>query len=86
MENLPTLFIKPGCPWCDEVMDFLDEHGIAYKKANIAQDRNAQKEMERISRQGKVPTLDWHGDVLADFGVAELVPFLKAKEVKMEDS
>ena len=21
--SLPILYIKPGCPWCDEVIDFL---------------------------------------------------------------
>jgi len=25
--------------------------------------------------------MDWHGEVLADFGVDELIPFLKARGI-----
>ena len=43
-------------------------------------------EMERISGQTKAPVLDWHGKILADFGVEELKPFLQTQNVKFEDS
>jgi hypothetical protein len=42
--------------------------------------------MQKKSGQTKAPTLDWHGKILADFGVEELIPFLQAQNVKMEDS
>ena len=29
---------------------------------------------------------DWHGKILADFGLDELVPFLQQQNVKLEDS
>ncbi|MEJ6730692.1 MAG: hypothetical protein ACKVI3_05465 [Verrucomicrobiia bacterium] len=35
--------------------------------------------MKTLSGQTKAPVLDWNGDVLADFGAEELVPFLKAR-------
>lgn len=35
--------------------------------------------MVDLSGQTKAPTMDWHGEVLADFGVDELVPFLKKR-------
>jgi hypothetical protein len=38
-------------------------------------------EMEALSGQTKAPTMDWQGEVLADFGVEELVPFLQARGV-----
>ena len=34
-----------------------------------------------LSGQSKTPTMDWNGEVLADFGVDELVPFLKERGV-----
>lgn len=83
--DLPILYIKPACPWCQEAMGFLDEHGIPYRRVDV-QSPGARGEMERISGQGKVPTLDWHGEVLADFGLDELVPFLRSRNVKLEDS
>jgi hypothetical protein len=37
--------------------------------------------MVDLSGQSKAPTMDWAGEVLADFGVDELVPFLRARGV-----
>lgn len=84
--ELPLLYVKPGCPWCDQVIAFLGEHGIAYRELNVVADRAAAAEMQKKSGQPKVPTLDWHGKILADFGVEELVPFLRKQNVKLEDS
>lgn len=85
-EDLPLLYIKPGCPWCHEVSEFLDGHGIGHRELNVMEDSAAFEEMRRKSGQSRVPTLDWHGKILADFGVAELVPFLHQQNVELEDS
>lgn len=84
--DLPVLFLKPTCPWCVEVSDFLDEHGIPYRRVDVSHDVESRARMERLSGQSKVPTLDWHGDILADFGVEELVVFLRARNIPLEDS
>jgi glutaredoxin len=85
-ETLPILYIKPGCPWCDEVVDFLGDNGVSYREKDVIADADAFAEMRRISGQSKAPVLDWHGTILADFGVEELKPFLLKKNVKLEDS
>jgi glutaredoxin 3 len=85
-DDLPILYTKQGCPWCHEAVEFLDSHGISYKLREVTRDTSAMDEMRRKSGQTKAPTLDWHGDVLADFGVDELVPFLRKQNVKLEDS
>lgn len=79
MENERVLYLKSGCPWCTEVIDYLKRKGIAVKMVNVSGDREAMAEMVNLSGQSKAPTLDWDGEVLADFGVDELVPFLKGK-------
>ncbi|MCS6244460.1 MAG: glutathione S-transferase N-terminal domain-containing protein [Opitutus sp.] len=84
--TLPILYVKPGCPWCTEVVEFLTSHGIAYRERNVITDITARADMVKKSGQPKVPTLDWHGKILADFGVAELVPFLHAQGVELEES
>lgn len=84
--TLPILYVKTSCPWCSEVTEFLNEHGIGYLEKNVSDDAAARKEMLRLSGQGKAPVLDWHGKILADFGVDELVPFLRDRNVKLEDS
>ena len=76
--HLPILYIKRGCPWCDEVVEYLKRKNIEVQTFIVSSDREAMQEMVNLSGQSKAPTLDWHGEVLADFGVDELIPFLKA--------
>ena len=78
----PTLYIKPGCPWCDDAIDYLDSKGIRYKTVVVSGDRAAMQAMLDLSGQTKAPTMEWDGEVLADFGVEELIPFLKARGVE----
>jgi glutaredoxin 3 len=75
--SLPILYIKPGCPWCDEAVYHLNRKKVAVKTVVVSGNPEAMQEMVELSGQSKAPTLDWHGDVLADFGLDELIPFLK---------
>ncbi len=77
---LPILYIKPGCPWCTEVIGYLRKNGIAYQEADVIADPAARADMLRKSSQTKALTLDWHGKILADFGVDELKPFLERQQ------
>jgi len=79
--SLPILYIKPGCPWCDDVVDFLNRKRIEVETVIVSGNREAMREMVDLSGQSKAPTMDWHGDVLADFGVEELVPFLQKRGI-----
>lgn len=79
MENERVLYVKNGCPWCVEVEEYLAEKGIVVRRVVVSGNRDAMEEMVALSGQSKAPTLDWDGDVLADFGVDELVPFLKGR-------
>ncbi|WP_035615217.1 glutaredoxin domain-containing protein [Haloferula sp. BvORR071] len=81
MPELPILYIKPGCPWCEDVVTFLKKKKVAVKVSVVSGNPAAMKEMVELSGQTKAPTMDWHGEVLADFGVEELRPFLEEKGV-----
>ncbi len=81
MPDLPILYLKPGCPWCEDVVDFLKKKKIAVKNVIVSGNPDAMQEMIALSGQSKAPTMDWHGEVLADFGVEELIPFLKERGV-----
>jgi glutaredoxin 3 len=85
-KELPILYVKRGCPWCDEAIEFLDGHGVGYRLKEVNSDSAAYAEMQKKSGQTKAPTLDWNGKILADFGTDELVPFLRQQNVKLEDS
>lgn len=76
----PILYVKTGCPWCDDVLDYMDANQVSYKKVVVSGNPTAMKEMVELSGQSKAPTMDWDGEVLADFGVDELIPFLKSRQ------
>jgi monothiol glutaredoxin len=66
------LFIKPGCPWCDEAIEWLGARGIRYKTLDVISDRRAWDEMRRLTGQTRAPSIDVDGNILADFGADEL--------------
>ena len=74
--SLPILYIKPGCPWCEDVVAYLKKHEIDVETVIVSGNPEKMQEMIDLSGQSKAPTMNWHGTVLADFGVEELVPFL----------
>lgn len=71
------LFIKPGCPWCDEAIDWLDARKISYQTLNVTGDREARAEMLELTGQTKAPSIDVDGEILADFGADELEAWWK---------
>jgi glutaredoxin 3 len=79
--HLPILYIKRGCPWCDDVVAYLALKKIEVQTFLVSSDREAMQEMVALSGQSKAPTMDWHGEILADFGVDELVPFLAKRGI-----
>jgi glutaredoxin len=66
------LFIKPGCPWCDEAIEWLTGHGISFVTLDVIRDAAARAEMLALTRQTKAPSIDVDDHILADFGADEL--------------
>jgi glutaredoxin 3 len=58
-------------------MEYLDGHNIAYEKVDVRGNSGLMKQLRDLSGQEKTPTLQWNGDVLADFGVEQLEDFLR---------
>ena len=77
----PFLYLKSGCPWCDEAEDYLREHGIAYGSTDVLTDPASYEELKRLSGQTKAPTMRWGNEILADFGAEELDAFLRQRNV-----
>lgn len=74
------LFIKPGCPWCDEAIDWLDARRIKYQKLDVIGDAAARREMHDLTGQTKAPSIEVDGHILADFGADELAVWWKKME------
>ena len=41
----PILYIKIGCPWCEEVTDYLQAKKIAHDTVVVSGDREAMQRM-----------------------------------------
>ena len=74
-----NLYIKPGCGWCDEAVDWLEARGYVYGEINVYADAAAYAEMKRISGQTLCPTLAAGDEVLPDFDTDQLEQFLKER-------
>lgn len=72
MPDSIRLFVKPGCPWCDEATGWLDQKGIRYEVLDVIRDATARREMHELTGQSRAPSIDVDGHVLADFGADEL--------------
>ena len=51
-KQLPILYTKAGCPWCEEVVAFLDEHGVSYRLREVTADASALAEMQKLWNNG----------------------------------
>jgi glutaredoxin 3 len=70
------LFIKPGCPWCEETVEWLDAHGYEYQTLDVTGNASARAEMRELTGQTRAPSIELDGHVLADFGADELEEWL----------
>lgn len=75
------VYTKTGCPWCSDVLDFLDEHSIQFDERDVSDRQEYMQELVDKSGQDKAPTLDLDGEILADAGREEVEQFLKSKGV-----
>ena len=76
------LYVKAGCPWCHEAVDYLDEHGYKYQPIDVRRDPAAAARMKELSGQTLTPTLVIDDDLLLpDFDTGQLEKFLKENDL-----
>lgn len=81
-ENEPfKVYIKPGCPWCVDVIAYLEKGDYNFETIDVNADPEAFAKMQEISGQTSAPTMTVGDLLLADFGVEELVPFLEQNDL-----
>lgn len=77
-----NLFVKPGCPWCVDAVEWLQARGLAFREIDVFSEPGAYDRMRAISGQSLAPTLELSdGSVLPDFDVSQLERFLKEHAV-----
>lgn len=76
------VYIKPGCPWCVDVVAWLKKEGYRFELLDVTAHPDHFREMVALSGQGKAPTMTCGDLLLADFGVEEMIPFLEKHGIR----
>lgn len=63
-----TLYRLEGCPWCENVVDVLEELDLAFDSVWVDGLHSERDEVARVSGQRQVPVLvdDEHGVTMAE--------------------
>jgi len=76
------VYVKGGCPWCVEALEYLDRQGFEYEVRDVLADPESFARMRGISGQSLAPTLEFGDKVLADFDTGQLEAFLEAHGIE----
>ena len=74
------IFSTPTCSFCVTLKAFLTDHDVEFEEINVAEDKEAAKEMIEKSGQMGVPVLDIDGEIVVGFDKKRIVELLKIKE------
>lgn len=71
------IYTTPTCPYCMKAKDYFTKKGIKYTEYNVAQDREALREMIKISGGRSVPVIAAGDEVMIGFDQAKLEKILE---------
>ena len=73
----PILYVKQGCPWCEDALKYFSEVGLELELIDVRTDPSRMPELEKVSVQSKTPTLKNGDFIVADFDVDEFKQALR---------
>ena len=83
--NTPILYIKSGCPWCDDALSFFRSNNIRLETREVRSNKVFMDQMVKLSSQSKTPTFVLGDFIVADFDISEFkvalnqAPAIKAR-------
>ncbi len=66
------IYSTPTWPWCKRAKEYLSQKGISYTEHNVADNKDAAKEMIRKSGQMGVPVISIGDQVVMGFDQGRL--------------
>lgn len=75
------VYTKTGCPWCIEVLQFLEKYHIPFEEREVRSNQEYFDELVKKSGQEKTPTFDVDGEILADSDAGQIEEYLKKKGI-----
>ncbi len=67
MDKQVVVYSTPTCPYCRMAKDYLKQNNINFIDKNVAEDREAAKEMIERTGQRGVPVMDIDGKIIVGF-------------------
>ena len=67
-----VIYSTPTCPFCRRAKDYLSQKGISYVEHNVAEDKDAVKELIQKSGQMGVPVILVDDEVVVGFNQTTL--------------
>ena len=78
--SLPILYIKQGCPWCVDALEYFKQINLKLEVVDVIQNPSKMKDLMECSGQNKTPTLKNGNFVVKDFDIEEF------KQAMLENS
>ena len=69
--SLPILYIKQGCPWCVDALEYFKQISLKLEVVDVIQNPSKMKDLMEYSGQNKTPTLKNGNFVVKDFDIEE---------------
>ena len=69
--SLTILYIKQGCPWCVDALEYFKQINLKLEVVDVIQNPSKMKDLMECSGQNKTPTLNNNGFVVKDFDLEE---------------
>lgn len=73
-----VLYYKPNCPFCQKVLNFLEENNLDVPLKNVDEDPKAREELLHLGGKTQVPCLFIDGKPLFESG--DIIDWLKEKK------
>lgn len=67
-----VIYSTPTWPFCKRVKEYLSQKGISYVEHNVAEDKDALKEMIQKSKQMGVPVITVDDELMVGFVQSKL--------------
>jgi len=61
------VYSTPTCPYCKMAKDYLSSKGFLYQNIDVSSDKEAAKEMVKVSGQMGVPVIVINGQTMVGF-------------------
>ena len=69
--NLPILYIKQGCPWCTDAIDYFNKINFKIELVDVLKSSDKMNDLISCSGQSKTPTLHHENVIISDFDIGE---------------